>query len=213
MLEVKETVVNGRSRKVKSKERYPVITIVLYFGEKKPWNYSTHLIDSFNPPLSDEEDILRDYISDYKINVFDIGAMSLEETALFQSDFREIAEHFVKVRSGGEYIPSDRTIIHVDEFLKLMKILTGDKRYQKMKKIHKKDRGGKVSMCRILDEYENRGIQRGMSQGISQGISQGEELMSKLVVKLMQAGRTVELERATTDSEYRRQLFKEFELA
>lgn len=68
-------------------------------------------------------------------------------------------------------------------------------------------------MCRILDEYENRGIQRGMSQGISQGISQGEELMSKLVVKLMQAGRTDELERAATDSEYRRQLFKEFELA
>ena len=205
LLEVKETVVNGRARKVKSKERYPVITIVLYFGEKKPWNYSTHLIDSFNPPLLDEEDVLRDYISDYKINVFDIGAMSLEETALFQSDFREIAEHFVKVRSGGEYIPSDRTVTHVDEFLKLMKILTGDIRYQKMKKVYKKARGGKVSMCRILDEYENRGVQR--------GISQGEELMSKLVVKLMQAGRIDELERAATDSEYRRQLFEEYELA
>lgn len=156
----------------------------------------------------EEDDALREYISDYKINVFDIGAMTFQETSLFQSDFREIAEHFVKVRQGGEYIPSDRIITHVDEFLKLMKILTGDKRYNQLGNLLNKCEGGRVSMCRILDEYENRGIQRGMSQGISQG----EELMSKLVVKLMQAGRADELERAAIDSEYRRQLFMEYEL-
>ena len=199
------------SQLLEGKERYPVITIVLYFGEKRRWNYSSHLIDSFDLSLS-SDDVLREYISDYKINVFDIGAMTFQETSLFQSDFREIAEHFVKIRQGGEYIPSDRIITHVDEFLKLMKILTGDKRYNQLGNILNKCEGGKVSMCRILDEYENRGIQRGMSQGISQGISQGEELMSKLVVKLMQAGRTEELERAAMDSEYRRQLFMEYEL-
>lgn len=196
-----------RSQLLEGKERYPVITIVLYFGEKRRWNYSSHLIDSFNLSLS-SDDALREYISDYKINVFDIGAMTFQETSLFQSDFREIAEHFVKVRQGGEYIPSDRIITHVDEFLKLMKILTGDKRYNQLGNLLNKCEGGRVSMCRILDEYENRGIQRGMSQGISQG----EELMSKLVVKLMQAGRTEELERAAMDSEYRRQLFMEYEL-
>lgn len=197
-----------RSQLLEGKERYPVITIVLYFGEKMRWNYPTHLIEALKPPLS-AEDVLRQYVSDYKINVFDIGAMSLQETALFQSDFREIAEHFVKVRQGGEYIPSERIINHVDEFLKLMKILTGDKRYNQMENIIKKSEGGKISMCRILDEFENKGVQR----GISQGIIEGEELMSKLLMKLVQDNRTDELEKVAIDKDYRKQLYKEYNIA
>ena len=189
-----------RSQLLQTKERYPVITIVLYFGEKRGWNYSTHLVDCFNPQIS-ENDVLREYISDYKINVFDIGSMTSEETALFKSDFREIAEHFVKVRTGRKYIPSDRTITHVDEFLKLMKILTGDNRYYEVSNVFKNSKGGRVSMCKILDEYENRGI------------SQGEELMSQLIIKLTELGRTSDLEQAAMDREYRKQLFEELGIA
>ena len=150
--------------KKKSKKRYPVITIVLYFGENQSWNYSSHLTDCFNTKLP-KDDALWKYISDYKINVFDIGALTDDELKLFQSDFREIAEHFVKVRKGGEYSPSKRTIKHVDEFLKLMKVLTGDERYSEMKKediIVKEGEG--INMCTVIDTFEKRGIQKGIEQ-------------------------------------------------
>ena len=94
--------------KVNSKKRYPVITIVLYFGEKKNWSYPTNLINCFNPKLPNDKisNKLKSYISDYKINVFDIGALPMEKAARFKSDFGEVAEHFSKGRSGKEYSPS-----------------------------------------------------------------------------------------------------------
>ena len=129
---------------------------------------------------------LNDVFADV-FNVFDIGAMTIQ---------------------GGEYIPSERIINHVDEFLKLMNILTGDKRYNQMENIIKKGEGGKISMCRILDEFENKGVQR----GISQGIIEGEELMSKLIMNLVQDNRTNELEKVATDRDYRKQLYAEYNL-
>ena len=49
------------------KERYPVITIVLYFGNTLP------------------------YFNDYRINLFEIAFMSDDEISRFHSDFRIIA--------------------------------------------------------------------------------------------------------------------------
>ena len=159
--------------KKKSKKRYPVITIVLYFGENQAWNYSPHLTDCFNTKLP-KDDTLWEYISDYKINVFDIGALTDEELSLFQSDFREIAEHFVKIRRGGEYIPSKRTIKHVDEFLKLMKVLTGDERYSEIKKEDFiLEEGEEINMCTVIDTFEKRGIKTGIDIGIQTGIERG----------------------------------------
>lgn len=165
--------------KKKSKKRYPVITIVLYFGEKQPWKYSTHLMDCFNTKLP-SDDLIWKYVSDYKINVFDIGALTNEELQLFKSDFREIAEHFVKLRKGGEYIPSKREITHVDEFLKLMKVLTGDKRYLEIIDEVIVEEGDEVSMCTVVDTFERRGVKRGIEQGIEQGVEYGkkQELLS-----------------------------------
>ncbi|MBQ9120121.1 MAG: Rpn family recombination-promoting nuclease/putative transposase [Lachnospiraceae bacterium] len=34
------------------KERYPVVTMILYFG-MKPWNYTNSLVESFRPKLQD----------------------------------------------------------------------------------------------------------------------------------------------------------------
>lgn len=159
--------------KKKSKKRNPVITIVLYFGEKLPWKCSTHLVDCFNTKLP-RDDALWEYISDYKINVFDIGALTDEELSLFQSDFREVAMHFVKIRRGGEYIPSKRAIKHVDEFLKLLNVLTGDKRYLEIKKEDFiLEEGDEINMCTVIDTFEKRGIKRGIDIGIQTGIERG----------------------------------------
>ena len=70
------------------------------------------------------------YVQDYTINVFEIAWLSEKELNRFYSDFRIVARFFVEKRKNPEYIPDDPMIIkHVDEFLKLMAVLTGDNRY------------------------------------------------------------------------------------
>ena len=53
--------------------RYPVITIVLYYG-KEPWNAPRNLKERLDVP-----ECLDNYVSDYHINVFDISHMSEAE--------------------------------------------------------------------------------------------------------------------------------------
>lgn len=47
-----------------SKERYPVVSMVLYFGSKR-WNKAKSLHERLNIP-----DYLKPFVSDYQINVF-----------------------------------------------------------------------------------------------------------------------------------------------
>lgn len=54
LLKTREKQVNGEFRQVPAKERSPVITIVLYFGEK-PWRYPLELKAGFRPKLPDNE--------------------------------------------------------------------------------------------------------------------------------------------------------------
>ena len=60
----------------------PVVTIVLYFGDK-PWNYGTTLHDCLNIP-----DKLLPYVSDYRINVFDMHKMSKEDAYLVTGNIK-----------------------------------------------------------------------------------------------------------------------------
>ena len=170
LLKTERKYVNGEYKQVLSKKRYPVITIVLYFNDTIGWNHPRNIKNCFNPPLPDDTlmDMLSEYISDYHITVFDIGGMSLEEASVFKSDFREVAEHFIKMRNGGEYEPSTRTITHVDEFLKLMTALTNNKEYEELiDRIHNSVEKEEISVCRIMQEAINKGRMEGIEEGIA----------------------------------------------
>ena len=41
-----------------------------------------------------------------------------------------MADYFVKMRTNSEYTPSQEVIDHVDAFLKLMKVLTGNRKFE-----------------------------------------------------------------------------------
>ena len=53
------------------KKKYPVVTLVLYFGTDSKWTAPKKLQDCFTIP---EE--LKPFVSDYKINVFNIAWLS-----------------------------------------------------------------------------------------------------------------------------------------
>ena len=150
-----------------NEKKYPVVTLVLYFGERK-WSRNKTLYETLN--ISDN---VKPFVNDYKINVFEIAYMTPEEVEKFTSDFKIVADYFVQKRMKKDYKPINKEIKHVDELLKLMTVLTGDSRFEEqIKEMHKEE--GEVRMCEVLDKIENRGIEIGETRGRKIGEKLGE---------------------------------------
>ena len=140
---------------------YPVVTLVLYFGEE-PWTAPRSLYERVHVP---EE--LRPFVSDHGINVFEISFLTDEQTEWFTSDFRIVADYFVQMRRNGDYVPSRRVIEHVDGVLKLLSALTRDNRFEEAQNQFREEES--VTMLSVLDKVEARGIQLGEARGIQLG--------------------------------------------
>ena len=134
-------------------ERYPVITLVLYF-RNRPWGKNRSLYDAIEIP---EE--FRPYISDYKINVFEIARLPEEAIGYFPSDFKIVVDYFIHKRKDPDYRPVDPIAFqHVDEVLKLLTAITHDERYIEALE----GEGGKPKdMCEVLDRVEAKGSAKG----------------------------------------------------
>ncbi len=192
--------VNGTARLVKSAVRYPVITLVLYFGEEE-WRAPTNLVECFNPRLPEDEitNELKKYISDYRINVFDISRLNPDIVKQFRSDFRLVVDYFINSRNNPNYRPDNVVIKHVDEFLKLMSVLTGDNRYQEISmELSETERKEGIRMCKVLDYREARGEARGLSKGMAQGEAMAivrfiDNYMRKNSITLMGACEALEI--------------------
>jgi len=206
----------------RDKPKYPVITIVLYFGTKH-WNQPRSLHECMRIPKR-----LEPFVNDYKINLVEVAFLD-DQLDNFHSDFRIVAEYFINKRKNTDYIPSAQEIRHVDAFLKLMQALEGDDRYEEV--LHTLQSEGKkegIKMSEVLDRIENRGIiigekrgisigeKRGISIGEKRGISIGSEKMANAINTLnsilLKQNRIDDLKRATADFDYQRQLLCEYGL-
>ena len=106
-------------------------------------------------------DGMEKYINDYKIQIFEVAWLTEEEIERFQSDFRIVANFFTQKRKNKDYIPDDPTEIkYVDEVLKLLNVMTGDKRYEK---IFQKKKGVR-SMCDVAERLEKMGMEKGKEE-------------------------------------------------
>ena len=169
----------------------PVITLVLYFGKQR-WEKARSLYEKLEVP---EE--LRPYVNDFSINVFEISYLSEEQLAMFRSDFGVVAPG---------YKPKKKVIKHVDAFLKMMKAVTGDHRYEEVRKTVRK--GEDITMCEVLDYREKRGDQRGMQRGIERD----RRALNRLNDLLIKDGRIEDLKRSTKDSDFQQKLLDEYGL-
>ena len=130
------------------KTLYPVLTLVLYFGEEH-WNKPKTLKE-----LLDISEDLDNYISDYRINVVEVAWLDDETISKFTSDFRIVADFFAQKRKNKNYQPSAEKIRHVDELLKLLVAVTGDPTYGEMFPSISK---GDVTMCSVVEQFMNEG--------------------------------------------------------
>ena len=139
------------------RERYPVITLVLYYGYDKHWDKPLSLLERLDVPEQ-----FKPYVNDYKVNLFEIAYLSREQAKLFKSDFRVVADYFVQMQTTGTYIGSPEELVHVQETLSLMSIMTGDHRFEAVLSDDDGSKGVVIkTMCDVLDRIEEKGRMEG----------------------------------------------------
>ena len=148
--------------------RYPVVTLVLYFGYKNRWNAPKRLSDRLLIP-----DVLKPYVDDVKLNLFEIAYLSDEELGYFHSDFRVVADYFVQMQRNGDYVPGREELDHVEAVLQLLSVMTDDRRFEDVLNDSEEPRGGVRTMCDVLDRVEAKGRVEGRIEGKIEGKIEG----------------------------------------
>ena len=148
-------------RSKKQKKRYPVITLVLYFGEGR-WTGPKDLHSRLEIPAE-----VKPYVSNYEINVFEMGYLTKEQVDRFRSDFKVVAEYFMHLIQRTEYQSESQELQHADDVLDMLEVMTGDKRFERMQEEarRKREEGKPIMKNWILDEAEERGEARGEIAG------------------------------------------------
>ena len=160
------------SEEKKRQERYPVVTIVLYFGYDKKWDKPLHLLEKLTVPEGFDP-----YVNDYKVNLFQVAWMTDEQVEMFQSDFKVVADYFVQKQKNNSYTPTKTEIKHVEAVLQLLSIMEHDYRF--MEAIHRDDGKENRNMCDVLDVVENRGRKEGRTEGRTEGRAEGKALIMR----------------------------------
>ena len=104
-------------------------------------------------------------------NLYEIAFLTPEKVKQFRSDFRYVADYLIQKRMTNDYKPSADLLQHVDETLKLMSVLTDDRRFEEV--IEELPGKGGTSMCTVLDKVENKGREEGKLEGLAQGKLEG----------------------------------------
>ncbi|MGN0168437.1 MAG: Rpn family recombination-promoting nuclease/putative transposase [Acetatifactor sp.] len=145
---------------------YPVISLVLYWGKNRK-RIKGSIRALFKKELPEE---IMQYIDDAKLFFYDMRRLPGEVRERFQSDMRIVVDYLAE---GKDYQPTRQSIVHLKEFLRLMKEISGDVRYEEilshLENNQNFEQGG-LTMCELLDKYENRGIQKGIQKGMQKGI-------------------------------------------
>ena len=184
----------GRRRKKKAEKKggnyshlFPVITIVLYFGIRR-WREKDRCLSGVLTFPEEYRPHLEKWFNDYHINVVEVAYLTTEQIAMFRSDFRVVAEYFVKSRTDPDYEPEEFEIKHVYELFDLLTAVSGDDRFKEIAMLTK-DKAGihegqeVVTMrSQFIDniwkrakaEGEKIGEQRGELRGEKRGELRGE---------------------------------------
>ena len=215
------------------KNRYPVITLVLYFGTERKWESNRSLLERLE--VSEE---LKPFVSDYKINVINLAWLEEERIELFKSDFRFVAEYLRAARLKRVYEGSLQTIKHIECILDVFKALSGNNEFKNIEneilELSKRERRG-VKMFDVFQaamdkgfalgrnegislgrsegilQGRSEGILQGRSEGILQGRNEGQNSIIELFSKLYSLGRASDVEKATKDKAYLKQLLEEYQ--
>ena len=170
-----------KSKKNKSKEKLPMVHILVFYTGERPWNAARQLSE-----LVEVDERFESYFHDYKMNLIEITgntSYNFNEEDVYnlfyicrsiydQSIYEEKSNSFGLVKSS---------------VLKVVKTLT-DVEWLDLEELEEKE---DIEMCeaekRWLEvkskEWEAEGIRKGIEQGIEQGVELGQVLLYKTMIK------------------------------
>ncbi len=168
----------------------PVMELVLYWGRRR-WNGAHSIRNYFgNKQLSEK---VWNYIDDQKLYVFEMRHLPREVIEKFTSDMRIVLEYLAD-DPDKSYLTKE--IVHTEALLELLHVLSEDNRYRELigdlKRTETLDgpiEGGRWKMCKLIDEFWEKGRKEGIQQGIQQGMQQGIQV---LVTTCRELGATFE---------------------
>ena len=170
-----------KSKKNKSKEKLPMVHILVFYTGERPWNAASKLSE-----LVEVDERFKSYFHDYKMNLIEITgntSYNFNEEDVYnlfyicrsiydQSIYEGTSNYFGLVKSS---------------VLKVVKTLT-DVEWLDLEELEEKE---KIEMCeaekRWLEvkskEWKAEGIELGIKQGIEQGVELGQVLLYKTMIK------------------------------
>ena len=180
-------------RQYGNNEFYPIVSLLLYWGSY-PWIQPISIKEFFREADLDKD--IWKYISNERLHVYRMSHLPKQVRNRFHSDMRIVVDYLAERHN---YKPSMQKISHPEALLLMLEALTGDQRYLKIiKTLTQKEKRGEITMCELLDKYENRGIQK------------GESRFAALSEHLLNLDRIDDLRKAAANKQYRNKLYKEF---
>ena len=159
-------------RQGRKKKLHPVLTIVLYFGTKRRWpKNKLTLLDLF--PNVDEP--LRSLLNNCHVHVIELARLTPRQAAAYKSDFRIVVDYLCQTWQNKDFAPSDQMIVHVEETVRCLSALTGDRGLiEKLPIIQQ--RGEPMTVRNFFGEARLEGMQIGKAEGIQIGEARGIQI-------------------------------------
>lgn len=143
------------------KDTYPAITLVLYWGDTA-WNTSSDLYEFFRRKKIHH--MAGKYIDHICLHMYSMRCLPQEVRQKFKSDMRVVVDYLAE---GKQYEPTSQEITDVHGTLRMLHALTGETDFiENIERLQESQkRGGRVTMCEVVDKF----VQRGREQGIKEG--------------------------------------------
>ena len=207
-------------RQLESDETFPIVSLLLYWGLAS-WNQPVSMKEFFQEADLDEN--TWKYITNEKLHVYAMAWLPKQVRNRFRSDMRIVVDYLAERQN---YKPTAQKLVHPEALLLMLKALTNDDRYiEILTALTEEEKKGEITMCELLDEYENRGMlngiqeglkkgmQDGLRKGIQEGMQQGELRLASLIEKLLQSNRMEDLQMVVSNisnKKYQNRLYEEF---
>ncbi len=163
-------------RKIHKEQKLaPVITLVTYYGQEE-WDAPKDMYGMLNIPEEWKQEAVP-FVHNYPMNFVHMGKLPPEVRERFTSDVRLLVEYLACKNDPEKIIKlahkMSQTISHPEDLLDAFFTLTKDQRYNGIKDTIINKPKEEMTMCVMLDIFENRGIEKGKAEGRAEGKAEG----------------------------------------
>ena len=136
---------------------YPIITLVLYFGTIGRWKQNRTLKEVIPVPS-----VLNPFVSDYKINVFELAWLTDKQINCFKSDFRSVVQFIKCQRTKKEFTGDKKKLKHGMEILDLLRVMSNNDAnlIKAIEGLKEKSKKGGIGMCDVIQHWVDIGSQQ-----------------------------------------------------